>query len=142
MFRPFVQATRDFVSHDVTSANSCHVLRHISQLRVWQHCGCMIIPKTPYVVIITVTKTVPKSQLSQLAQMIIDNSRMTVKQISTEKNTCATFDTVTFKTYALALNLTFELSFETHMLVILPVNCHINMVEGRVIRCDSGSCIV
>lgn len=67
---------------------------------------------------------------------------MTVKQISTEKNTSKIFDTVTFKTYALALNLTFELSFETHMLVILPVNCHINMVEGCVIQRDSGSRVV
>lgn len=67
---------------------------------------------------------------------------MIVKQISIEKNMSITFDTVTFKTYALALNLTFELSFETHMLVILPVNCHINMVEGCAIQCDSGSRVV
>lgn len=130
MFQPFVQATRDFVSHDVTLANSCYVLRHVSQLRVWPHCGCMIIPKTPYVVIIAVTKIVAKSQLNQLGQIIIDNSLMTMKQISIEKNTSITFDTVTFKSYALALNLASELSFETHMLVILPVNCQINMVEG------------
>lgn len=65
-----------------------------------------------------------------------------MKQISIEKNTSVTFDAVTFKTSALALNLTFESSFETHTLVILPVNCHINMVEGCVIRCDSGRRVV
>lgn len=59
----------------------------------------------------------PKSQLNQLGQIIIDNSLMTVKQIYIEKNTSITFETVT---YAIALNLAFELSFETHMLVILP----------------------
>lgn len=74
--------------------------------------------QTPYGVIITVTKIVLKSQLNQLRQIIMDNSLMIVKQISIEKNMSITFDTVTFKTYA------FELSFETHMLVILPVNCH------------------